>query len=76
MLEPWGMQSMSSLPSFPGPIWLGVVTPKKFLSMGQMELLVIQTERKNVSYLIKLFQIKMFDHLNVCKKRTDVDLDG
>ena len=27
-----------SLPSIPGPIWLGVVTPDIFLPMGQIEL--------------------------------------
>ena len=30
----WGMQSIPSLPSLPGPIWSGVVGPDRFLSMG------------------------------------------
>ena len=34
MLELWELQSSSSLPSLPGPLWLGVVA----LSMGQIEL--------------------------------------
>ena len=38
MLELWGMQSTPSLPSFPGPLWPGVVAPDRVLSMGQIEL--------------------------------------
>ena len=38
MLELWGMWSTPSLPSFPGPIWLGVVELDRVLSMGQIEL--------------------------------------
>ena len=38
MLELWGMQSTPSLPSFPGPLWPGVVSPDRALSMGQIEL--------------------------------------
>ena len=34
MLELWGMQSAPSLPSFPGPLWAGVVSPDGVLSMG------------------------------------------
>ena len=37
-LEIWGMQSTPSLPSLPDPLWLGVVTPDRVLSMGQIEL--------------------------------------
>ena len=36
MLEFWGRQSASSLPSL--PFWLGVVAPDRVLSMGQIEL--------------------------------------
>ena len=32
------MRSASSLPSPPGPLWLGVVAPDRVLSMGQIEL--------------------------------------
>ena len=28
MQELWGMRSTPSLPSFPGPLWSGVVAPK------------------------------------------------
>ena len=38
MLELCGMQSTSSLPSLPGPLWSLVVTPERVLSMGQIEL--------------------------------------
>ena len=38
MLELWGMRSISSLPSLPGPLQSGVVAPDKVLSMGQIEL--------------------------------------
>ena len=38
MLELWGMQSTSSLPSLPGPLWPGVVAPDRVLSMGKIEL--------------------------------------
>ena len=34
MLELWGMQSTSLLPSLPGPFWSGVVAPDRVLSMG------------------------------------------
>ena len=38
MLELWGMQSIPSLPSLPGPLRPGVVAPDRVLSMGQIEL--------------------------------------
>ena len=38
MLEFYGMWNISSLPSLPGPIWPGVVTPERVLFMGQVEL--------------------------------------
>ena len=38
MLELWGMRNTSSMPSLPGPIWPGVVSPDRLLSMGQIEL--------------------------------------
>ena len=37
MLEFWGMQSTSLLPSLPGPLWLGVVAPDRVRSMGQIQ---------------------------------------
>ena len=33
MLELWGMWSTPSLPSLPGPLWPGVVTPGRVLSI-------------------------------------------
>ena len=38
MLELWGMQSTSSLPSLPDPLRAGVVAPDRVLYMGQIEL--------------------------------------
>ena len=34
LMELWGMRSTPSLPSLPGPLWLGVVAPDRALSMG------------------------------------------
>ena len=34
MLELWGMRGTPSLPSLPGPLWLGMVTPDKGLIYG------------------------------------------
>ena len=38
MLKLWGIQSTSSLPLFPGPLWSGVVALDRVLFMGQIEL--------------------------------------
>ena len=38
MMELWGMRSAPSLPSLPGPLWPGVITPDRFISMDQIEL--------------------------------------
>ena len=38
MLSLWEMQSTPSLPSLPGPLWLGVVATDRVESMGQIEL--------------------------------------
>ena len=38
MLELWEMGSTSSLPSLPVPLWLGVVTPDRAQSIGQIKL--------------------------------------
>ena len=38
MLDLWGMQNNTSLPSLPGPLCPGVVAPDRVLSMGQIEL--------------------------------------
>ena len=38
MLELWAIQSIPSLPSLLYPLWPGVVTPDRFLFMGQIEL--------------------------------------
>ena len=41
MLELWGMRSIPSLPSLPGPLWPRVVVPDRFLFIGQIELFYI-----------------------------------
>ena len=38
ILELWGMQSIPSLSSLPGPLWPRVVAPDRVLLMGQIEL--------------------------------------
>ena len=41
--EIWGMLSTSPLWSIPGPVWPGVVTPDRVLSMGQIEVNYVLT---------------------------------
>ena len=48
ILELWGMWSTPSLPSLPGQLWIGVVVPDRVLSMGQVELLDIETKGKQM----------------------------
>ena len=48
MLELWEMLSASILPLHSGPLMLGVVTPDRVLSMGQIELFDILTECKQM----------------------------
>ena len=46
MRELWGMQSIPLLPSLPGPLWPGEVSPDRVLSIGLTEiwhLNVVQT---------------------------------
>ena len=38
MLELWGMQSTSLLPSLQGLLWSRVIAPDRVLAMGQIEL--------------------------------------
>ena len=38
MLKLWGMWSITTLPSLPGSLWLGVVALDRILYMGQIEL--------------------------------------
>ena len=38
MLKLWEMRGTPSLPSLPDPLWPGVATPNRVLSMGQIEL--------------------------------------
>ena len=50
MLKFWGMRSTPLLTSLSGPLWPGVEAPDRVLSMGQMEMLEIQTECKQMTY--------------------------
>ena len=47
MFEFWGMQSTLSLPSLPGPLWLGVVAHDRVLPMGQVELNCVLNAKLN-----------------------------
>ena len=47
ILELWGMQSTPSLPSLPGPLWPGVVSPDRAQSIGLIELFEILTVQTN-----------------------------
>ena len=49
MLELWVMRTTRSLPSLPGPLSPGVVSPDRVRSMGQIELFDIQTEYKQMT---------------------------
>ena len=49
ILELWGMQSTSSLPSLPGSRWFGVVALAIALSIGEIELFDIETECKQMT---------------------------
>ena len=65
---------MRSIPSFlllPSPLWLGVVTPDRVLSMSQIEQFDIYTGFKQMTY-DRLLEIELFGHLTVCKQITDV----
>ena len=54
MLEHWRMQSTPSLPLLSGPLWPGVVTPDRALSMSQIEVTAYLCETE-------LFQLELFD---------------
>ena len=66
------MRSTPSLPSLFGPHWLALVAADRVISMGQIEVLDIQTECKQMTCEIELFEIELFDHLTVYEKMTDV----
>ena len=50
MLELWEMRITFSLPSLPGPLWSEGIAPDGDLSMGQIELIDILTEGKQMAY--------------------------
>ncbi len=63
------MRIIHSLLSLPGPLKAGIVVPDRALSKGQIKLFDNQTE---YLCLTELFEIELFDHLNVCKQMTGV----
>ena len=48
MLEFWWMGSTHLLPSLPSPLWPGVVTSNRVLSMGQIELKCVLTCKRRI----------------------------
>ena len=50
IIEVWLMRSIPLLPSHPGPLWPGVVTPDRVLSMGQIKLFDIWNESKQMTH--------------------------
>ena len=52
-----------SLPMLPDPLWLGVASPDRVLSMGQIEL-------NRVLMLNWIVWRELFLHLTVCKQKT------
>ena len=68
MLELLGMWSTPSLPSLPGPLWLGVVAPDRLLSMGRIKLnciLMLKWMARNETVLI--FKLHSYAKLNYLK---------
>ena len=57
VLELWGMQSISSLPSLPGWLWSEVVATELF----EIELFWHLTVCKQDLYLTELFELELFD---------------
>ena len=78
ILELSEMLNTASLPSLPGPLWLGVIAPDRALSIGQIELngvlllnwIVLNRTDFDIEIVLHwnvLFVIDMFWHLTVCK---------
>ena len=71
MQELWGMQSISSLPLLPVPIWPGAVAPDRVLSVGKIE----QTVSKQMTGVkLCLSYCNTWNHLTVSKKRAQACL--
>ena len=68
MLKLWGMQSISSLPSLPGLLWLREVAPVRFLSISQIELNCVLILSRNASKRTVLtFKLHTYAKLNCLK---------
>ena len=75
-LELWVTRSIPSLPSLPGPFWLGVVAPDRVLCIGQIEvnyILMLNWIFWNRTvfdiqtllwYQTELFEVELFRYLN------------
>ena len=83
VLELWGMQSTSSLPSLTGQLWLAMVAPDRVLSRGQIELNCVlmlnwiawnRTDLTLKLYLCitELFETELFRTLKVYLCYTDL----
>ena len=68
MMELWEMQSTSSLPLLPGPLWRRTVVPDWILLMGQIERLTFKLSAKKDLCYIELLENELLDHLTVCKQ--------
>ena len=64
MLELWGMRSVHSLPSFPGPLWPGGVAPDKGHIYG-----LNRTKPSLLHYINFAFKLRIYAKLN-CSNRT------
>ena len=63
MPELWGIWSTLSLPSLPDPLWPGVITSDRFLSMGKIELNYVLVLNWNV-WNRTVFDIELVHLLN------------
>ena len=69
MLELWGMWTTPSLPSLPGPLWLGIVAPDWALSMGQIELnCVLVLKGIALNRTVLTFKLRTYDKLKLLIK--------
>ena len=67
MLEFWEMQSISSLPLLPGPLWFGMVTPDGSYGSNRT-VWYLNWVQTNDLCKIELLEIELLDHLTVSTK--------
>ena len=61
MLELWGMRSIPSLSSLPGPLWLGVIVPDKGPNYG------LNITNYGLSLLVLAFKLRIYAKLDCLK---------